>query len=81
MPLGAIDNQIGDSVIEPAWVDSQSHPARGAQAYEQAIVQDGVETMIINWHGCVAVSCMDIAATHKVPHDCLSGPTEVENET
>ncbi len=81
MALDAIDYQIGDYTIEPIWVDSQSDPAKGAQAYEQAIVQDGVQTMIINWHSSVAVSCMDIAAKHKVPHYCPYGATEVVNET
>lgn len=37
--------------------------------------------MIINWHSSVAVSCMDIAATHKVPHYYPYGATEVDNET
>jgi branched-chain amino acid transport system substrate-binding protein len=81
MALDAVDYQIGDYTIEPIWVDSQSDPAKGAQAYEQAIVQDGVQTMIINWHSSVAVSCMDIAAKHKVPHYCPYGATEVVNET
>jgi len=37
--------------------------------------------MIINWHSCVAVSCMDVAAKHEVPHYCPYGATEVVNAT
>jgi len=81
MALEAIDYHIGHYRIEPVWVDSQSDPAKGAQAYEQAIVQDGVETMIINWHSSVAISCMEVAAKHKVPHYCPYGATELVNET
>ena len=81
MALEAVDYKIGHYRIEPVWVDSQSDPAKGAQAYEQAIVQDGVQTMIINWHSSVAISCMDIAAKHEVPHYCPYGATELVNET
>ena len=81
MALDAIDWQIGKYKIEPVWVDSQSDPAKGAQAYEQAIVQNGMQAAILNWHSSVAVSCMEIAAKYKVPHFAPYGATEVVNET
>jgi branched-chain amino acid transport system substrate-binding protein len=81
MAFDAIDWQIGKYKIEPVWIDSQSDPAKASQAYEQAVVQDGVEAAIINWHSSVAVSCMEVAAKHQVPHFCPYGATEVVNET
>jgi len=80
MAFDAINWQIGDYKIEPVWIDSQSDPAKAAQAYEQAIVQDGIQAAIINWHSSVSVSCMDIAAKYKMPHFCPFGATEVVNE-
>jgi branched-chain amino acid transport system substrate-binding protein len=81
MAFDAIDWQIGHYTIEPVWVDSQSDPAKASQAYEQAIIQDGIKAAIINWHSSVAVSCMEVAAKHKIPHFAPYGATEVVNET
>jgi len=81
MAFDAIDWQIGKYKIEPVWIDSQSDPAKASQAYEQAVVQDGIEAAIVNWHSSVAVSCMEVAAKHQVPHFCPYGATEVVNET
>jgi len=76
-----IDYQIGKYKIEPVWIDSQSDPAKASQAYEQAVVQDGIQAGVLNWHSSVAVSCMEITAKHKVPHFFGFGATEVVNET
>jgi len=76
----AIDYQIGQYEIELVWIDSQSDPAKGAQAYEQAVVQDGIQAGLLDWHSSVAVSCMDIAAKHKIPHFFGFAATEVINE-
>jgi branched-chain amino acid transport system substrate-binding protein len=81
MAFEAIDYKIGDYKIELVWIDSQSDPAKASQAYEQAVVQDGIEAGIINWHSSVAVSCMEVTAKHKVPHFFGFGATEVVNET
>jgi branched-chain amino acid transport system substrate-binding protein len=80
MAFDNIDWQIGHYKIEPVWIDSQSDPAKSAQAYEQAVVQDGIKAGILNWHSSVAVSCMEITAKHKVPHFYGFGATEVVNE-
>ena len=80
MAFDAIDWTIGDYKIEPVWIDSQSDPAKAAQAYEQAIVQDGIQAGILNWHSSVSVSCMEITAKHKIPHFFGFGATEVVNE-
>ncbi len=67
--------------FEPVWIDSQSDPAKAAQAYEQAVVQDGIQAGILNWHSSVAVSAMEVTAKHQVPHFFGFGATEVVNET
>lgn len=81
MALEAVDYKVGPYTIEPVWIDSQSDPAKAAQAYEQAIVQDGVQSGVLNWHSSVAVSVMEITAKHQVPHVFGFGATEVVNET
>ena len=80
MAFDAINWQIGHYKIEPVWIDSQSDPAKSAQAYEQAVVQDGIQAGILNWHSSVAVSCMEITAKYKIPHFYGFGATEVVNE-
>lgn len=80
MAFDKINWQIGHYKIEPVWIDSQSDPAKSAQAYEQAVVQDGIKAGILNWHSSVAVSCMEITAKHKIPHFYGFGATEVVNE-
>jgi branched-chain amino acid transport system substrate-binding protein len=80
MAFDAINWQIGHYKIEPVWIDSQSDPAKSAQAYEQAIVQDGIKAGVLNWHSSVAVSVMEVTAKHKIPHFFGFGATEVVNE-
>ncbi|MBS1251076.1 MAG: hypothetical protein MAG451_00106 [Anaerolineales bacterium] len=81
MAFEAIDHKIGDYEIELVWVDSQSDPAKASQAYEQAIVQDGIQGGLLNWHSSVAVSVMEVTAKHQVPHIFGMGATELVNET
>lgn len=76
-----INWQIGEYKIEPVWIDSQSDPAKASQAYEQAVVQAGIQVGILNWHSSVAVACMEITAKYKIPHLGGFGATEVVNET
>jgi branched-chain amino acid transport system substrate-binding protein len=80
MAFDAIDWKIGEYKIEPVWIDSQSDPAKATQAYEQAVVQDGIQAGILNWHSSVAVACMEVTAKYKVPHFFGFGATEVVNE-
>jgi branched-chain amino acid transport system substrate-binding protein len=70
----------GKYKVEPVWIDCQSDPAKGSQAYEQAVVQDKIQAGILNWHSSVAVSLMDITAKYKIPHFFGFGATEVVNE-
>ena len=80
MALENIDYTVGDYTIEPVWVDSQSDPEKATRAYEEAIVQDGIQAGVLNWHSSVAVAVMEVNAKHKVPHFFGFGATEVVNE-
>jgi branched-chain amino acid transport system substrate-binding protein len=81
MAFDAVDWTLcGKYKVEPVWIDCQSDPAKGSQAYEQAVVQDKIQAGILNWHSSVAVSLMDITAKYKIPHFFGFGATEVVNE-
>jgi len=79
--LEEVDYKIGPYTIEPVWIDSQSDPAKASQAYEQAVVQDGIQVGALNWHSSVAVAVMEVTAKHKIPHIFGFGATEKVNET
>lgn len=79
--LEEVDYQIGPYTIEPVWIDSQSDPAKASQAYEQAVVQDGIQAGALNWHSSVAVAVMEVTAKHQIPHIFGFGATEKVNET
>jgi branched-chain amino acid transport system substrate-binding protein len=80
MAFDEIGWMIGDYKIVPVWIDSQSDPAKATQAYEQAVVQNGIQAGVLNWHSSVAVACMEITAKYKIPHIFGFGATEVVNE-
>jgi branched-chain amino acid transport system substrate-binding protein len=80
MAFDAINWQIGSYKIEPVWIDSQSDPAKAAKAYEEAVLQDGIQAAILNWHSSVAVDCMDVSAKYQIPQIFPFGATEVVNE-
>ena len=80
MALSEIDHQIGDYEIEVIWLDSESDTAMAAQAYEMAIMRDGMDLGFLSWHSWVGVGLMDIAAQHQIPHFFGYGSTEVINE-
>ena len=80
MALEKVNYQIGKYKIEPVWIDDQSDPAKGTQAYEQAVVQDKIQAGILNWNSSVAVALMDVTAKYKIPHFFGFGATELVNE-
>ncbi len=81
MAFEEIDYQIGDYEINLVWVDSESDPERAVRAYEDAIMRDGMQVGILNWHSSVAVALMDAAARNQIPHFFGFGATEVIIET
>ncbi|MFN8631995.1 MAG: ABC transporter substrate-binding protein [Chloroflexota bacterium] len=80
MAFEAINWQVGPYKINPVYIDDQSDPAKGAAAYEQAIVSQKIIAGVLGWHSSVAVAQMDIAAKYKVPHFFALGATGVVNE-
>ena len=80
MAFEAIDYKIGPYKVEFVYIDSQSDPAKAAQAYEQAAVQGNIQAGLLQWHSSTAVSCMEVAAKYKIPHFFGYGATEVVNE-
>lgn len=80
MAFDAVDWQIGDYKVEAVWIDSQSDPELAAAAYESAILEDGIQAAVLNWHSSVAVECMEVASQHQIPHIFPFGATEVVNE-
>jgi branched-chain amino acid transport system substrate-binding protein len=80
MAMENINYTVGDYKIELVWIDSQSDPEKAARAYEEAIVQRGVQAGVLNWHSSVAVAVMEVTAKHQVPHFFGFGATEVVNE-
>ena len=80
MAFEAIGWQIGPYTVEPVWIDSEGDPAKAAAAYEEAIVEDGIQAAILNWHSSVALECMDVAAKYQIPHIFPYGATEAVNE-
>ncbi len=80
MAFENIDYTVGDYKIKLLWVDSESETAKATQAYEKAILRDGMDVGLINWHSWVTVGLMDICAMHKIPHYFGYGATVVVNE-
>lgn len=80
MAFEAIDYNICGRPIEVLYVDSQSDPEKATRAYEEAIVQGGMQAAAINWHSSVSVAVMEITAKYQVPHFFGFGATEVVNE-
>lgn len=80
MALKTIDSKVGDYILEPVWVDSQSDPAKASGAYAEAVEGKGIQAGVLNWHSSVAIAVMDVAAQYKVPHMFGFGASEVVNE-
>ncbi len=80
MAFEAIGSKIGPYTIEPVYIDDQSDPAKGAAAYEQAVVGQKIVAGLGGWHSSVAVAQMEVTAKYKVPHFFAMGATGVVNE-
>lgn len=80
MAFDAVDWRIGEHAVEVVWIDSQSDPDAAVEAYETAVVEEGIDAAILNWHSSVAVACMDVAAAYQIPHIFPYGATEAVNE-
>jgi branched-chain amino acid transport system substrate-binding protein len=77
MAFDAINWTVGPYKIVPVYIDDQSDPAKGAAAYEQAVVGQGIVAGVLGWHSSVAVAQMEVAAKYKIPHFFAMGQTDV----
>ncbi|MDR1676931.1 MAG: ABC transporter substrate-binding protein [Deltaproteobacteria bacterium] len=68
MVFEAVNYKVGDYKIEFVWIDSESDAEKSARAYEQAVVRDKIQVGYGGWHSWVSLSCMEVAAKHKIPH-------------
>ncbi len=76
----AIDHRVGDYQIRLVWIDSQSDPEKATRAYEQAVVGQGIQVGLLNWHSSEALAVMEVTAKHRIPHFFGFGSTELVNE-
>jgi len=77
MAFDEVGWRIGDYKVEIVWIDSQSDPEKAARAYEDAVVRDGIQAGLLNWHSSTGVACMEIVAKHKIPHFFGMAATDV----
>lgn len=75
-----IGSKIGDYKIELVSIDDQSDPAKGTNAYSEAIERKGVQAGILNWNTSVTVALLDVWAKYKVPHFFSLGAGKTINE-
>ena len=80
MAFDAVKWTVGNYHITPVYIDDQSDPAKGAAAYEQAIVSQKIVAGVSGWHSSVAVAQMEITAKYKVPHFFALGAANTINE-
>ena len=65
--------KIGDYKIELVIIDDRSDPAKGVNAYTEAIERLGVQAGVSNWNTAVTVAIQDILRKYKVPHFFCEG--------
>ncbi len=80
MAFDEAGNKIGDYKIELVYIDSQSDPAKGTNAYSEAIERKGVQAGILNWNTSVDTALQPVWAKHKVPHFFCLGAGKAVND-
>jgi branched-chain amino acid transport system substrate-binding protein len=60
--------KIGDYKIEHILVDSVSDPAKGANAFTEAVERKGMQALVGGWHSSVAIACVDLEVKYRIPH-------------
>ena len=60
--------KIGDYKIEHIMIDSQSDPAKGANAFTEAVERKGMQAVVGGWHSSVAIACADLEVKYGIPH-------------
>jgi branched-chain amino acid transport system substrate-binding protein len=59
---------IGDYKIEHILVDSVSDPAKGSNAFTEAVERKGMQAIVGGWHSSVAIACVDLEVKYGIPH-------------
>lgn len=54
--------KIGDYKVELVWIDSEGNPEKATRSYSEAILRQGIQAGLLNWHSSVAVALMEVAA-------------------
>jgi branched-chain amino acid transport system substrate-binding protein len=68
MAFEEIDYKIGDYEVKLVWIDDEADPLKGTAAYEQAVVNNGIDVGILSWPSSVAMALMDTVAKYEIPH-------------
>jgi len=66
MAVEEVGGKIGDYKIELVYIDDQSDPSKGTNAYAEAIERKGVQAGILNWNTAVTVAIQPMLAKYKV---------------
>jgi branched-chain amino acid transport system substrate-binding protein len=80
MAIAEAGNKIGDYKVELIYIDSQSDPAKGTNAYSEAIERKGVQAGILNWNTAVDTALQPVWAKYKVPHFFCLGAGKAVND-
>src|SRR5215470_5225624 len=65
MAFESVNYKVGGYTIQRVWIDSQSDPEKATRAYEEAVVGQGIQAGLLNWHSSEAVAVMEVTAKHK----------------
>lgn len=80
MAFEEIGNKIGSYDIKLVYIDDQSDPSKGTNAYAEAIERKGVQAGILNWNTAVTVAIQPMLAKYKVPHFFCMGAGKAGND-
>ena len=81
LAMKGIDYKIGDYQIELVYMDDQSDPAKGTNAYSEAIERKGVQAGILNWNTAVTVAIQKMLVRYRIPHFFCMGAGSAGNQT
>jgi branched-chain amino acid transport system substrate-binding protein len=76
MAFDSINWTVGDTKIEPVWIDGESDPEKATRAYEAAITRDGIQVGLLNWDASEVIPVMELSAKYKIPHFFAMGTSE-----
>ena len=52
----------------PSPNDSVSDPAKGSNAFTEAVERKGMQAIVGGWHSSVAIACVDLEVKYGIPH-------------